>query len=189
MANFDNFSDKEWVEGLLRNDPDVIVSFFYKKLKGTLVHNLRKVFPYQVDVKEYITEFFLHLQANDWKRLRTFQSEYSLTTWISVVSYRFFKNYKLSMIDSRGVVTITDKWDLQTDAWVEQSDSWLKKDIMKAIAQIKNERDRKIADLLLVEDKAVDEVAQQFEVTVDYLYTIKNRIIKALRIFLKEYEQ
>ena len=188
MDNFDTFSDKEWVEHLIMNDHDAIVSFFYKKLKNMLVHNLRKIFPYQVDVKEYITEFFLHLQANDWKRLKTFQPEYNLTTWISVVSYRFFKNYKDAVIDFRGVVTISDKWDLQTEEWVYQSDTSLKKDIMKAINQIKNERDRQIAVLLLLEDRAVDEVARQFEVTVDYLYTIKNRIIKALRVLLKEYE-
>lgn len=187
MPNFDKFSDKDWVENLVMNDPDVIVSFFYKKLKNILTHNLRKIFPYQVDVKEYITEFYLYLEDNDWKRLKTFQSDYTLTTWISVVSYRFFKNYKESVIDSRGVVTITDKWDLQTEEWVHQSDEWLKKDIMKAIAQIKNERDRQIAVLLLMEDKAVEDVAPQFDVTVDYLYTIKNRIIKALRIFLAEY--
>ncbi|MCL2167823.1 MAG: hypothetical protein FWH59_01710 [Lentimicrobiaceae bacterium] len=187
MANFDTFSDKEWVTYLIKNDPDVIVSFFYKKYISVLVHNLRKIFPYKVEIKEYINEFYLYLQANDWKRLKTFQQEYSLTTWISVVSYRFFKNYKDAVIDFRGVVTITDKWDLQTDEWVYQSDASLKKDIMNAIHQIKNERDRQIAVLLLLEDREPDEVARKFEVTVDYLYTIKNRIIKALRILLKEY--
>jgi DNA-directed RNA polymerase specialized sigma subunit len=91
------------------------------------------------------------------------------------------------VIDSRGLITITDKWDLQTEGWVQQSDLGLKKDIMKAIAQIKNERDREIAGLLLMEDRVPDEVAQQFGLSVDYLYTVKNRIIKALRISLKEY--
>jgi DNA-directed RNA polymerase specialized sigma24 family protein len=185
--NFDNFSDADWIDHLIKNDPDAIVSFFYKKQRKIFAHNLHKVFSYKVDLLDYINEFFLYLEASDWKRLKTFQSEYSLTTWISVVSYRFFKNYKLSMIDSRGLITITDKWDSQTEEWVLQSDFGLRKDIMKAINQISNERDRKIANLLFIEDRASEEVAQQFGLTVDYLYTIKNRIIKALRIFLKEY--
>ena len=187
-VNFDNFSDKDWVERLVVNDPEAIVSFFYKKQLKSLVHNLYKIFPYKIEILDYINEFYLYLEANDWRRLKTFQPEYSLTTWISTVSYRFFKNYKLSVIDSRGLVTISDKWDLQTEAWVQQSDLGLKKDIMKAISQIKNERDREIALLLLLEDKAVADVAQQFSVTVDYLYTIKNRIIKTLRTFLADYE-
>jgi len=186
-VNFNEFSDKDWVESLIMNNPDVIVSFFYQKQKNQLTHNLRKVFPYKVEISDYIHEFYLYLQADNWKRLKTFQAEYSLTTWISVVSYRFFKNYKLSVIDSRGIITITDKWDTQTEEWIQQSDLGLRKDIMKAINQIKNERDRKIATLLLIEDREMAEVAPQFGLTVDYLYTVKNRIIKALRIFLSEY--
>jgi len=50
----------------------------------------------------------LYLQENNWKRLKTFQLGESLDTWISVVSYRFFKNYKMKMIDLGGVITITD---------------------------------------------------------------------------------
>jgi len=186
--NFDNFSDKDWVERLIVNDPEAIVSFFYKKQLKPLLHNLYKIFPYKIEILDYINEFYLYLEANDWRRLKTFQPDYNLTTWISTVSYRFFKNYKLSVIDSRGLVTISDKWDLQTEAWVQQSDLGLKKDIMKAINQIKNERDREIAGLLLLEDKEVATVAQQFGLTVDYLYTIKNRIIKTLRTFLADYE-
>ncbi|MCL2291267.1 MAG: hypothetical protein FWC34_11305 [Bacteroidetes bacterium] len=187
-TNFDSFSDRDWVEHLIMNDPEVIVSFFYKKQLKLLAHNLYKIFPYQIEILDYINEFYLYLEANDWRRLKTFQPEYSLTTWISTVSYRFFKNYKLSVIDSRGLVTISDKWDLQTKVWVQQSDLGLKKDIMKAINQIKNERDREIATLLLIEDRVVADVAQQFGLTVDYLYTIKNRIIKTLRTFLTDYE-
>ena len=187
-TNFDHLSDTEWVERLIQNDPEAIVFFFYKKQLKSLVHNLRKIFPYQIEILDYINEFYLYLEAGDWRRLKTFQPDYSLTTWISTVSYRFFKNYKLSVIDSRGLVTISDKWDLQTEAWVQQSDLGVKKDIMKAINQIKNERDREIANLLLIEDKEVTSVAQQFGVTVDYLYTIKNRIIKTLRTFLADYE-
>jgi hypothetical protein len=188
MINFDNFSDQEWVTYLIMNNHEVIVTFFYKKHLKLLVHNLYKVFPYKVEILDYINEFYLYLEANNWKRLKTYQPDYTLIAWLSTVSYRFFKNYKLSMIDSRGVVTISDKWDSQTEAWIYQSDLGLKKDIMNAINQIKNERDRKIADMIFIEDKEAAEVAQQFGLTIDYLYTIKNRIIKALRNFLVEYE-
>ena len=188
MIKTDNFSDKDWVERLIANDPEMIVSFFYKKHLKLFVHNLYKIFPYKVEILDYINDFYLYLEANNWKRLKTFQTDCNLTTWISAVSYRFFKNYKRAVIDSRGLITITDKWDLQTEGWVQQSDLGLKKDIMKAINQIKNDRDREIAVLMLMEDKEAAEVAPQFGLTIDYLYTVKNRIIKALRISLKEYE-
>jgi RNA polymerase sigma factor (sigma-70 family) len=188
MVDFDNFSDKDWVNHLIANNHEAIVAFFYKKHLKLFVHNLYKVFPYKVEILDYVNEFYLYLEADSWKRLKTYQSEYSLITWISTVSYRFFKNYKLSMIDSRVVITISDQWESQTEAWIHQSDLSLEKDIMKAIDQIKNERDRKIARLIFIEDREVTEVAQQFGLTVDYLYTVKNRITKALRIFLTEYE-
>jgi len=63
MINFDNFSDYEWIEGLTKNDPDAIVSFFYKKNKGIFAHNLRKVFPYQVYGK-FIT---INTNPYDWR--------------------------------------------------------------------------------------------------------------------------
>jgi len=186
MAIFDNFSDKDWVEYLMKNDPDAIVAFFYKKHVKLFAYNLRKIFSYKVDIRDYITEFYLHLEADNWKRLKTYQTDYSLVAWLSTVSYRFFKNYKMSMIDSKEFDTISE-WDSQTEAWICQSDLGLKHDIMKAIEQIKNERDREIAGLIFIEGWEAAEVAQQFGLTVDYFYTVKNRIIKALRIFLTEY--
>ena len=60
-------------------------------------------------------------------------------------------------------------------------------DVNNAINQIKNERDKQIASRLFLEDKEYESVAQEFGLTVDYVYTVKNRLIKQLRTTLKDY--
>jgi len=188
MANFDDFSDQDWVDHLIKNDHEAIVAFFYKKYLKLFAYNLHKIYTHKVDVLDHVHEFYLHLEADNWKQLKSYQSNYSLTPWISVVSYRFFKKNKESMIDSGEFLTISDKWETETEVWTSQSDVGLKKDIMNAIEQIKNERDREIAGMIFMEDRNVAEIARQFGLTVDYLYTVKNRIIKALRTFLTDYD-
>ena len=56
-----------------------------------------------------------------------------------------------------------------------------------AIEKINNDRDRQIAEKLLIEDKEYEAVAGEFGLSVDYVYTVKNRIIKQLRGSLKGY--
>lgn len=120
--------------------------------------------------------------------MRTFSAEVAgLNTWISVVSYRFFKKYKDSMMDSNGMITTKENWDKECDKWEVTTDQSLKMDIRKAIDEIHNERDRQIAVRLLLDEDSSKEVAADFQLSVDYLYTVKNRIIKSLRKKLKAY--
>jgi methionyl-tRNA formyltransferase len=61
MVNYDNFSDKDWIERLTKNDPEAIVSFFYKKQLKLFVHNLYKIFPYKVEIMDFVNELYLYL--------------------------------------------------------------------------------------------------------------------------------
>lgn len=184
---FANMSDKELVDQLLANNPDAIVYFFYKKYIALFKYNANKISLNHVNIRDLVDELFLSLYQDDWQKLRTYNCEYSLSAWITVVSYRFFKKYKNSMIDLRGQITISDKLENETDTWMQQKSEIIKMDLMDAIEQIQNERDREIAKLIFVDDAEAKIVAEKFKLTIDYTYTVKNRIIKFLRNNLTDY--
>jgi DNA-directed RNA polymerase specialized sigma subunit len=106
---------------------------------------------------------------------------------MSVTSFRFFKNYKHSKIDSNGLISISDKWETFVGDWVQSSDAGLMMDINEAVESIASDRDREIARLLFIEDKEFQVVADRFGLSVDYVYTVKNRLVRQLQTKLNSY--
>lgn len=183
-----SWSDEKLIRAVYSGDQDAIVYMFYTKFSSTFQYHIYKLFDYRVDVADLVDEFFLFMYEDDWKRLRSFDSnKSSLSTWISTVSYRFFRDYKRSKIDLNGLITISDKWETFRGDWVQSVDAGIMLDIDTAIDQIKNERDKEIAKQIFVEDREYEAIAEEFGLTCDYVYTIKNRIIKQLKHTLKEY--
>lgn len=183
-----SMSDDELVQAVCGNDQSAIMHMFYKKYLPTFQYHVYKLFPYKTDVCDLVDEFFLYLYEDDWRRLRTYDSsKASLSTWISVTSFRFFKNYKHSKIDSNGLISTSDKWESFVGDWVQSCDAGLLMDINAAIDAISNDRDREIARCLFIEDKEFAAIADEFGLTVDYIYTIKNRLIRQIRSRLDSY--
>lgn len=184
----DKYSDTELFNAVCGNDHQAIVHLFYKKCLPTFQYHIYKLFPYKEDVRDLVDEFFLYLFEDDWRRLRTFDgTRASLATWMSVTSFRFFKAYKHSKIDSNGIISISDKWETFVGDWVQSSDAGLMMDMNEAINSIKNERDREIARLVFIEDKEFQVIADRFDLSVDYVYTVKNRLVKQLKVKLNSY--
>lgn len=184
---FHKMSDEELFRSVTSNNHAAIVYFFYQKYLSTFQYHIYNLFPYKVDVQDLIDEFFLYLYENNWRRLKTFNGKASLNTWISVISYRFFKQYKISKIDSNGLITINSQWESFTGEWVQSQNAGIKMDIEKALGTIQNERDKEIARLLFYEDKEYKDIAERYGLTVDYVYTLKNRIGKQLKRMLDCY--
>ena len=104
-----------------------------------------------------------------------------------MTSFRFFKAYKHSKIDSNGIISISDKWETFAGDWVQSNDAGIMMDLNEAIDSIKNDRDREIARLVFIEDKEFQTIADRFELSIDYVYTVKNRLIKHLKSKLGSY--
>lgn len=185
---FHSWADSKLVEAVTSGDKEAIVYFFYEKFWPTFQYHIYNIFTGSADVQELVDEFFLHMYEDDWRRLRTFDpSKAALSTWISTVSFRFFRNYKRSRIDLNGLVTINDKWDTLRTDWVQEVDAGFLMDITKAIDSIRNDRDRNIARCLLIEDAEYEDIAKEYGLSVDYVYTVKNRVLKKVRTNLREY--
>lgn len=186
--DFSSWSDRELVAAVTSGNQNAIVYMFYTKYSATFQYHIYKLFNGKVDVSDLVDELFMFLLEDDWRRLRSFDPEKSsLSTWISTVSFRFFRDYKRSKIDLNGLITISDKWETFRGDWMESVEAGLKMDIDQAIEGIKKDRDREIAKRLFIEDKEYEVVAEEFGLTVDYVYTVKNRIVKQLRSSLKGY--
>lgn len=186
--SFSSWSDKRLIDAVVAGDQDAIVYMFYTKFSATFQYHIYKLFDYKVEVSDLVDEFFLFMCEDDWKRLRSFDSSIaSLNTWISKVSYRFFRDYKRSKIDLNGAITISDKWETFRGDWVQSIDAGIMMDIETAIGAIKSERDKEIAKQLLIEDREYEAIAEEFGLTCDYVYTVKNRIIKHLKKTLNSY--
>ena len=183
-----SWSDERLVKAVLSGDQDAIVYMFYTKFSATFQYHIYKLFDYKVEVSDLVDEFFLFMYEDNWRRLRSFDSSLSsLSTWISTVSYRFFRDYKRSKIDLNGAITISDKWETFRGDWVQSIEAGIMLDIETAIGAIKSERDKEIAKQLFIEDREYEAIAEEFGLTCDYVYTVKNRIIKQLKTTLKGY--
>lgn len=186
--DFSTWSDRDLVSAVTSNNQAAIVYLFYTKYSATFQYHIYKLFNSKVEVSDLVDEFFMFLLEDDWRRLRSFDPDKaSLSTWISTVSFRFFRDYKRSKIDMNGLITISDQWETIRGDWMESVEAGLRMDINQAIDGIKSDRDREIARRLFIDDKEYEAVAEEFGLTVDYVYTIKNRIIKQLRSSLKGY--
>lgn len=183
-----SWPDGRLIKAVLSGDQDAIVYMFYTKFSATFQYHIYKLFDYKVDIQDLVDEFFLFLYEDNWKRLRSYDPSLSaLSTWISTVSYRFFRDYKRSKIDLNGAITISDKWETFRGDWVQSIDAGIMIDIETAIDAIKSDRDREIAKQLFIEDREYEAIAEEFGMTCDYVYTVKNRIIKQLKTALKGY--
>lgn len=180
--------DAELVSAVISGDKDAIVYMFYTKFSATFQYHIYKLFDYKIEVADIIDEFFLYLYEDEWKRLKVYDpAKSSLSTWISTVSYRFFRDYKRSKIDLNGLITISNKWETYRTDWVEEYDKSILVDIESAIQNLKSDRDRKIAEMIFIKDCELEIVAADFQISIDYVYTIKNRVSKQLKVSLEGY--
>lgn len=179
------WDDKQLIDALLSGNQEAVVYFFYQKFSPTFQYHIYSLFKYRENVNELVDEFFLYMYQDNWRRLRTFDpSKSSLATWISTVSFRFFKNYKTGKVDCNGVITSTDNWGKFQSSWTDGHSAAIVMDLHTAIDEIKSERDRLIAVRIFLEDKDFESVAKEFDLSVDYVYTLKNRLVKHLRLSL-----
>ena len=183
-----NISDTHLVERLLANDEKAVLYFFYEKFYSTFEYHVYRIFPYEVDVQALVHEFFLYLVADDWRRLRSFNSEKAqLNTWVSVVSFRFFMNFKKRKIDSNGLVAIYEQWDDKIMQYKQECHDQVRMDVRKAVERLKNDTERDVARKLLLDGVEIQEVAKMHQLSVDYAYTVKSRAMAHLRKMLKDY--
>ena len=187
FAKYRYSNDRQFVADLLANDGKALECLLYDRYRSLLRFNAMKAAP-NVPVDDLIQELYLYLSADNWARLKKYDPELPFDRWLSVVSYRFFKDFSLRMIDSRCQIPITNIEDQQLlNAGTTQMNQ-IMLDIKKGFDELEPPRDREILTALILHDEEPQEVANRFNVTVDNLYNIKRRTLARLILkHLKDY--
>ncbi len=172
-------TDRQFVADLLANDGKALECLLYDRYRTLLRFNAMKAAP-NVPVDDLVQELYLYLSADGWARLKKYDPELPFSHWLSVVSYRFFKDFSLRMIDSRRQIPITNIEDQQLlNAGTTQMNQVMM-DIKKGFDELEPPRDREILTALILRDEEPQVVADRFNITVDNLYNIKRRALAKL---------
>lgn len=182
-------TDRQFVADLLANDGKALECLLYDRYRPLLRFNAMKAAP-NVPVDDLVQELYLYLSVDNWARLKKYDPELPFEHWFSVVSYRFFKDFSLRMIDSRRQIPITKIEDQRLlNAGTTQMNHMMM-DIKKGFDELEPPRDREILTALILHDEEPQVVANRFNVTVDNLYNIKRRALaKLIKKHLVDYRR
>lgn len=211
FAKYRYTSDKQFVTDLLAGNGKALECLLYDRYRSLLRFNALKAAP-NVPVDDLVQELYLYISADNWARLKKYDPELPFDRWLSVVSYRFFKDFSLRMIDSRRQIPITNiersmklrgegvyslSRSKRTSDEIEDQQllnagttqmTHMMMDIKKGFDELEPPRDREILTALILRDEEPQVVADRFNVTVDNLYNIKRRALaKLIQKHLKDY--
>lgn len=182
---YDAYTDRQLVNGILANNSQVIEYFFCKKCSKLFSYIVYSVYHGMATLNELVNEFYLYVAADNWKKVRQFDFRSKLMTWIGVVAIRFFQKKREVLIENQS-----------TEALIEQNRTSTKDtmalenriDVKKAISLIPNSRYQMVIEKLDLEEVAPDKLADKMGVTVDNLYNIHRRALLQLKLIMSRKE-
>lgn len=179
--DYDSYSDKQIIDGILQNDPSVIGYFFNKKCSKLFSYIIFRVFDGKADQRELISEFFLYLRKDEWQKVRQFNYRSKLMTWVTVVAVRFFQKKREELIEKDPSTPLTDQLGFRTDPMISLE---RRMDVRTALEKIPNERFRRVLKAIYFGDVSPEQLAKEMNTTVENIYNMRHRAIKQLRNIL-----
>lgn len=181
----DYLSDRQLVDLLLTNDEKVVEYVFFHRCDGMFAHIINDVFQSQVKKEELITDFYLFLSADNWRRLRQFEFRSELNTWLTVVAIRYFNQKKDEIQTNLGnleeslmkeVCQIPDDFDI--------IDELSRVELYEAINQLPKHRERLVL-LGMLAGKKAETIAEELGITVMAVYNLTKKAKMALKKRMK----
>ncbi|MBR1793198.1 MAG: sigma-70 family RNA polymerase sigma factor [Bacteroidales bacterium] len=188
-----NKDDAQLVAALLQGDEAAVRYVFYDRYDLLLRHNAVKACRgCCIDFEDLRHELYLYLSIGNWARLRRYDSRQPFESWLSVVSYRCFRDYARRSCN----LLLEPLPDGPDDGVSAQDYSSLPEsvtiagiDIRLAINAVDNDRDRHILSSLLIDDLPPAIVAASLGISIDNLYNAKRRALaRLIRQSLNEYQ-
>lgn len=179
--SLEEYTDRQIVDGILRNDERIIGYFFNRKCRSMFAYIIRSVFDFQIDEATLISEFYFFLQEDNWYKVRQFAFRSKLTTWANVVATRYFQKKRKKLLDCRNEEALSNKTDIEESMSVSIDRNM---DVEKAMKKMPNERYRRVIEKLDLQGFPPEELAEEMNVTVDNLYNIHRRALLQLRMVM-----
>lgn len=157
-------------------DEEIIVGFFYGELRGMLETIRYKVFNGRVEYDEMVSELYLFLAQDDWRRIRTFDARNgcSLRTWLSTVAWRFFLGHRKRFSSLPG--ECPEECPCYPSKGVVD-----RVDVRMVLEAMPNHRYAEAVNLLVLRGYEVKEVAELWHTNVSNVYNIRHRAINQFR--------
>lgn len=173
-------TDQEIIQGLIARDERITKDFFFSRCKPLIYHMIEFYFPNETDYDGYIGELYVHLMEKDAKRLRQFNGQSSLFTWLQIVIGNFFldKIKRAKRIDFESEDRLLDK---SKNELTDNSANEAIMDIAAILDHIDNESYRFIIQKHIIEGVDFDELEKITGKSRANLYNIKTRALKALK--------
>lgn len=158
-------------------DEEIIVGFFYGELKGMLETIRHRVFNGCVEYDEMVSELYIFLAQDDWRRLRTFDARNgcSLKTWLSTVAWRFFLGHR------RWFSTLPGEEPEECSCCSSQEMAANRVDVRMALEAMPNRRYSEAVNLLVLRGYEAKEVAELWHTNISNVYNIRHRAIDQFR--------
>lgn len=174
------YTDEEVVRGIINNNPIMIEYFFIEKCSNMFVYILNSVFSGRIDKTELVNELFLFLAYDNWRKLKDFNYNSSLMTWITVVATRFFIRKRDKLIENESSEALIIENDKNNFTNISEESV----NLQMAIDAMPNERYKRTILLLDLQEVSYEDAAAELGVTVANLYNIHRRAIAQLRCIL-----
>jgi RNA polymerase sigma factor (sigma-70 family) len=181
----DRLSDRQIVDMLLANDSDAVEYVFFHRCDKMFSHIIKTIFQSQGKKEELITELYLYLSEDDWRRLRQFEFRSELNTWLSVVAIRFFSKKKLFFLTNTEQLDalINEDGDDIPDEY-DFLDDISKIELYRVIETLPKPRER-LALLGTLAGKKAEVIAEELGCTVIAVYNLIKRAKMAVKQKLK----
>jgi len=180
-------SDRQLIDKIIENDPLAITHLLSVRTKGVFSYVKYNLFQNTyIETDDLISELYIFLQEDDWKKLREFQYHSKLTTWLSVVVFRYFrKKHNHLVTDNKAFEPLNTQRDYNTsDGSIDTFHA--KIDLLDAINKIQNPTHKLVLFHLEIEGYDPEDMAKKLETTISNIYNIKSRAKKELQTILNE---
>ena len=185
MRKLDRLSDRQIVDLLLANDKEAVEYVFFHRCDGMFARVVNSVFQSQVKKEELITDFYLFLSAEDWRRLRQFEFRSELNTWLTVVAIRFFNQKKSSLRTNLvDLDALLEKEDGGIPDDYDILDEMSKVELYEAIEKLSKPRERFVL-LGSLAGKSAGIIAKELGCTVTAVYNLTKKARMTLKKRMK----
>ena len=184
----DSYTDRQLVELLLANDEAAVEYVFFQRCDGMFSQVISSIFHDSVRKEELITEFYLHLQEDDWRRLRQFAFRSKLETWLTVVAIRYFKEKTAERTNYVKLDSLL-KEDVQQAADHEDPlDAISKLELYEAIERHPKPRER-YALLGWLSGEKAETIAKELDCSVMAVYNLVKKAKTSVKQRMKGHER
>lgn len=178
--------ERALVERVCANDDDAVEKLLFEICGRKISYIAHK---FNLEPEELFVEIYTLLREDNWRRLRTWRGDSSITTWISAVA----SNYCLRRAqDQQRFVSLSNMADeaVNSSIW-RPADNEITRSVedrltlLQAIEFVDNVRYRLILYKILNGQDDIAQMASELQMAINQVYVLRSRALKSLKRVLE----